>query len=73
MSTLAIQVDNSISDRFLTASESEKTRWESAFNLWWKVYFTENSNEKLDVVVDYFRQKAVERGLTEAELKQILK
>lgn len=72
MSTLAIRVDETILDKFSKASESEKTRWEQAFNLWWRVYFMDSKSEKLGVVVDYFRQKAVERGLSQRELDEIL-
>lgn len=72
MSTLAIRVDEAILDKFTNASESEKTRWEQAFNLWWQVYFMDSKTEKLGLVVDYFRQKAAERGLTQYELDEIL-
>lgn len=73
MSTLAIRVDDSISQKFQAASEQERLRWEDAFNLWWSVYFADNPKQKLDLVVDYFRAKAKERGLTQAQLNEILK
>ena len=72
MSTLAIRVDESILDKFQKASETEKNRYEDAFNLWWRVYFTDDKAGKLSLVVDYFRQKAVERGLSQQDLDEIL-
>ena len=72
MSTIAIQVDDIIIKKFLQATEQEKARWEDAFNLWWRVYFIDNPQQKLALVVDCFRQKAQERGLTQEELDKIL-
>jgi hypothetical protein len=72
MNTLSIRVDDTISQKFQAASEQEKLRWEDAFNLWWRVYFADDPKQKLDLVVDYFRQKAKERGLTQQKLNEIL-
>lgn len=72
MSTIAIRVDETVLAKFQQATETEKMRWEDAFNLWWCVYFTDDPKGKLSFVVDYFRQKAAERGLTQRELDEIL-
>lgn len=73
MSTLAIRVDDLVREKFQQASQQERARWEEAFNLWWRLYFTEEPNQKLGVVVDYFRQKSAERGLTQEALDELLK
>jgi hypothetical protein len=72
MSTLSIRLDDDIVKKFMQASESEKARWEEAFNLWWRVYFITDPKQKLDAVTDYFRKKAQERGLTQEMLDEIL-
>ncbi len=72
MSTLSIRFDDDIVQKFRQASESEKARWEEAFNLWWRVYFIPDPLQKLDVVTTYFRNKASERGLTQENLDEIL-
>lgn len=72
MRTLSIRLDDDIVQKFLQASESEKARWEEAFNLWWRVYFITDPKQKLDAVTEYFRKKAQERGLTQEKLEEIL-
>lgn len=72
MSTLPIRLDDDIIEKFRQASESEKARWEEAFNLWWRVYFIADPKQKLDVMTDYFRKKALEKGLTPEKLDDIL-
>lgn len=37
MSTLAIQVDELVFEKFKSASPQEQLRLEELFNLWWKV------------------------------------
>lgn len=70
MSTLAIQVDELVLEKFKSASPQEQLRLEELFNLWWKVYLTEEPKQKLSLVIDHFRQKAEERGLTQEEFNQ---
>lgn len=72
MSTLPIRLDDDIVQKFLQASESEKARWEEAFNLWWRVYFIADPKLKLEAATQYFRNKAEERGLTQEKLDEIL-
>lgn len=72
MSTLPIRLDDDIVQKFLQASDSEKARWEEAFNLWWRVYFIPDPKQKLEAVTKYFRSKAEERGLTQEKLDEIL-
>ena len=73
MGILAIQVDDKIKEKFQTATPQERAQWEAAFNLWWRVYFIGEPKQKLAAVLDYFRQKSAERGLTEEELNALLK
>lgn len=73
MSTLPIRVDDAIRDKFNNASPQERARWEEAFNLWWRVFFLDEPKQKLGAVVDYFRQKSAERGLTSDEMDALLK
>ena len=72
MSTLAIRVDDLVREKFQKATQQERERWEEAFNLWWRVYFADEPNQKLGVVVDHFRQKSAERGLTQEVLDELL-
>jgi len=73
MSTLAIQVDDLVLEKFKSASPQEQLRLEELFNLWWKVYLSEEPKQKLRLVIDHFRQKAEGRGLTQEELDELLK
>ena len=70
--TVAIRVDDIVRQKFMNATQQERARWEEAFNLWWKVYFTDTPQQKLSVAVDYFRQKSAERGLTPEVLDRLL-
>jgi hypothetical protein len=73
MSTLAIRVDDFVREKFQNGTQQEQARWEEAFNLWWRIYFTEDAKQKLGLAVDYFRQKSIERGLTQEALDDLLK
>ncbi len=70
--TVAIRVDDIVRQKFMNATQQERARWEEAFNLWWRVYFTDNPQQKLSLVVDHFRQKSAERGLTPEVLDRLL-
>ncbi|MFN0037011.1 MAG: hypothetical protein ACKVUS_18305 [Saprospiraceae bacterium] len=72
-STVAIRVDDIVRQKFMDATPQERIRWEEAFNLWWRVYFTDDAKQKLNIAVDYFRQKSAERGLSPDVLETMLK
>ncbi|MEQ1747277.1 MAG: hypothetical protein ABMA02_17735 [Saprospiraceae bacterium] len=69
---MSIRLDDEIVKKFQQASDEEKTRWEEAFNLWWRVYFVSDPKQKLELATTYYRKKAAERGLTEKKLAELL-
>lgn len=72
MSMLTIRLDDDIAEKLSQASESERVRWEEAFNLWWRVYFISDPKQKLSTVTAYFRNKAQERGMTQKDIDEIV-
>ena len=72
MKTLSVQIPEGVYDAYNDATEQEKFKAEFEVSNLLKVIFRNTLNQKMNNCIDDLRTEAVENGLTNEKLEEIL-
>ncbi len=71
LATVTLQVDSELAQAYRSASKETKSKLQMLMNLWLREYATRSSS--LANIMDEMSDKAMERGLTEEKLEELLR